>query len=170
VALAGRSNVGKSSAINCLLRQKALARTSSTPGRTQHINLYQVADQWVLADLPGYGYARVPTKVQDEWRSFLESYLADREGLRLVVVIVDARREPDERDGQLLWALTELHLPSLVVATKIDKLAKREVAPALQRLREEFRLPPAEPVPFSAATGEGREAFWRHLRAAVGGR
>ena len=166
VAFVGRSNVGKSSALNCILARKRAARVSSRPGRTQAINLFQVGDSCVFADLPGYGYARVPEAVQEAWRESIEAYFAERECLRLVVVLVDARREPQELDGQLLFALTTYRIPALVVATKVDKLSRRQRRAALTKIQDEFRLGEEEPVAFSAVTGEGRDKIWDRIERA----
>ena len=166
VAFVGRSNVGKSSALNCLLSRKRAARVSSRPGRTQTINLFQVGQHCVFADLPGYGYARVPDAVQDAWRDAIEAYLSDRDELRLVVVLVDARREPLELDGQLLFALTTYRIPVCVVATKVDKLKRRAREASLKKIRTEFRLSEDELVAFSAVTGEGRDAIWDRIEQA----
>lgn len=166
VAFAGRSNVGKSSALNRLLNRKKAARVSSTPGRTQTINLFRIGESCVFADLPGYGYARVPTAVQEQWKPMIERYLAERDELRLVVLLVDVRREPQEMDGMLLYALTEAGIPALVVATKVDKLKKQQAAKSLATLKREFALPAGQPVPFSAVTGEGREEVWDRIERA----
>jgi GTP-binding protein len=167
IAFAGRSNVGKSSALNALLKRKNIARTSSTPGRTQAINLFRLGDAGIFADLPGYGYAKVPQHVQDKWKVTIESYLATREALRLVVVLVDARRDPTPLDGQLLYALVEAGIPSLVVATKIDKLTKNQQAKNLGAIRREFNLPKDQPVAFSSVTAEGTSELWDRLEAAA---
>lgn len=166
VAFAGRSNVGKSSALNLLLQRKKAARVSSTPGRTQAINLFKLGQACVFADLPGYGYAKVPTAVQEQWKPMIERYLGERRELRLVVLLVDARRQPLESDGMLLYALTEIGVPGLVVATKVDKLGKQERARQLAAIRREFALAAGQPVPFSSVTGEGRDAVWEHIEAA----
>ncbi len=167
IAFAGRSNVGKSSALNTLLQRKSAARTSNTPGRTQAINLFRLGEEGMFADLPGYGFARVPVHVQDRWKQTIEGYLGERPSLRMVVVLVDARREPTALDGQLLWALVEQGIPSLVVATKVDKLTKAERAKQLSALRREFQLAEGQPIPFSSVTGEGRDEVWAHLDAAA---
>lgn len=167
IAFAGRSNVGKSSALNTLLARKRVARTSSTPGRTQSINLFRLGDQGVFADLPGYGYAKVPQHVKDRWKATIEAYLTTRVELRLVVLLVDARRDPTPLDGQLLWALVEAGVPSLVVATKVDKLKKSQRGKQLAAIRREFQLPHGDPLPFSSVTKEGRDALWDRLEAAV---
>ena len=169
IAFAGRSNVGKSSALNTLLRSKKAARVSSTPGRTQTINLFDVGGACVFADLPGYGFAKVPAAVQHAWKGMIESYLSDREALRLVVVLVDARRDPQESDGMLLYALTEAHIPALVVATKVDKLRKQQRQRQLAVIRREFALPKGQPLAFSSLTGEGRDAVWDRIEAACRG-
>ncbi len=170
VAFAGRSNVGKSSLINRLLHRKRAARVSSTPGRTQAINLFRVGDAVVFADLPGYGYAKVPPRVQEQWRAHVERYLAEREALRLVVALVDARRDPQALDGQLLDALDQVGRPALVVATKVDKLKRQQRARNLAAIRRSFGLSSGEPVPFSAVTGEGCDAVWDAIERACGGR
>jgi GTP-binding protein len=167
IAFAGRSNVGKSSCLNTLLQRKRAARTSSTPGRTQAINLFRLGDLGVFADLPGYGYAKVPQHVKDRWKATIESYLTTRDDLRMVVLLVDARRDPQALDGQLLWALVESGVPSLVVATKVDKLKKSQRGKQLAALRREFSLPAGQPLPFSSVTGEGRDALWSRIEAAA---
>ncbi|MFT4624845.1 MAG: GTP-binding protein [Myxococcota bacterium] len=166
VAFAGRSNVGKSSALNKLLNSKRAARVSSTPGRTQAVNLFRVGSACIFADLPGYGYARVPTHVQDAWKGMIEQYLSERQALRLVVVLVDARRDPQEMDGMLLYALVESGIPSLVVATKVDKLSRNERQRNLAQLRREFRLDDGQLLPFSSVTGEGRDELWTRIERA----
>ena len=168
VAFAGRSNVGKSSALNTLLQRKALARVSRTPGRTQLVNLFDIGGKLVFADLPGYGYAKVPDAVRMAWKPMIEAYLSDRADLKLVVVLVDIRREPQEMDGALLFALVEARIPSLVVATKVDKLSKQQVSRALAALRREFRLPPDQPIAFSSMEGTGFDPVWDRIEAAAG--
>ncbi|HHO52544.1 MAG TPA: YihA family ribosome biogenesis GTP-binding protein [Deltaproteobacteria bacterium] len=167
IAFAGRSNVGKSSLLNTLMRRRSLARTSRTPGRTQLINLFQIGDAVVFADLPGYGFARVPERVRLEWGPMVETYLGERGTLRLVVVLVDIRRDAQHDDGSLLWGLTEARIPSVVVATKTDKLSKQKVRRQLTTLRRDLHLPVGQPIPFSARTGAGRGAVWDELEAAI---
>lgn len=160
IAFAGRSNVGKSSLLNTLTRRKGLARTSRTPGRTQAINLFKLGDGLVFADLPGYGFAKVPEHIRRAWKPMVEDYLGTRSDLRLVVVLIDVRRNAMEDDGALLWGLTEARIPSVVVATKVDKLRKQQRQRQLAALRRDLHLPPGQPVPFSSQTGEGRDALW----------
>lgn len=168
IAFVGRSNVGKSSALNTLLRRKAIARVSRTPGRTQLVNLFDVDGKVVFADLPGYGFAKVPDAVREAWKPMIEGYLGDRADLKLVVVLVDARREPQEMDGAMLWALVEARIPSLCVCTKADKLSKQQLQKQLAALRREFRLPPDQPVAFSSIDGRGYDAVWDAIERAAG--
>lgn len=167
VAFAGRSNVGKSSALNRLLNMKKAARVSSTPGRTQAINLFRVRDAMIFADLPGYGYAKVPAAVREAWGPMIERYLGERSTLKLVVVLVDARRDPMESDGQLLDGLRDAGIPFLVVATKIDKLKKQQKSSQIMTIRRIFELPPDQPVAFSSVTGDGVRDVWDRIDAAV---
>ena len=167
VAFAGRSNVGKSSLLNTLTRRKNLARTSRTPGRTQAINLFRIGDGLVFADLPGYGFAKVPEHVRQAWKPMIEAYLGGREDLRLVVVLVDVRRTAQEDDGALLWGLTEARIPHLVVATKVDKLKKQARQKARAQLKRDLHLPAGQPLPFSSLTGDGRDALWSAIEEAA---
>jgi len=167
VAFAGRSNVGKSSLLNALMRRKNLARTSSTPGRTQAINLFALGDQLVLADLPGYGYARVPDAVRRAWGPMVEGYLGERDALALVVLLVDARRDIRAEEGELRFNLTQARIPTVVVATKVDKLRRQARNKQLAAIRRDLHLPAGQPIPFSTLTGEGRSALWDAIEASV---
>ncbi|MCB9676551.1 MAG: YihA family ribosome biogenesis GTP-binding protein [Alphaproteobacteria bacterium] len=160
VAFAGRSNVGKSSALNVLLDSKKAARVSSTPGRTQAINLFDLGEQAVFADLPGYGFAKVPDHVKERWGDLIEGYLGTRETLRLVVMLVDIRRDPMESDGMLVDGLRDADIPLLVVATKCDKLKKQQKVQQIRAIREAFDLPRDQPIAFSSVTREGRDEVW----------
>lgn len=168
VAFAGRSNVGKSSALNVLLESKRAARVSSTPGRTQAINLFTVKERWVFADLPGYGFAKVPDEVKHAWKGMIESYLGTRSTLRLVVVFVDARRDPQASDLELVAGLSEARIPVLVVMTKCDKLKRRALDKQRAAIRRAFALPKGQPVVFSSITRQGRDQVMDHIRRAVG--
>ena len=163
-AFAGRSNVGKSTLINRLVRTPGLARTSSTPGRTQQINFFLLPERMVFADLPGYGFARVPAAIRATWKPLLERYFESRETLRGIVVIIDARRGLGAEDELLLEFAAGCGRPAIVVANKVDKLRQGERA----RLQRELstRLPDA--LPFSATTGEGERELWRRLTALAG--
>jgi GTP-binding protein len=164
IAFAGRSNVGKSSLINRLTGALRLARTSRTPGRTQQINFFIGRDQIVFADLPGYGFARVPESVRASWKKLVEDYLEQREVLRGVVVIVDARRGLQDDDGKLVEYLTALGRPTVLVASKVDKLKQGERLRALAALRSVRD----DAVVFSAATGEGERELWGRLARLAG--
>ena len=158
VAIAGRSNVGKSSAINTLLVRKAAARVSKTPGRTQAINLFNIDQRFILADLPGYGFAKVPEDVQARWKDLVEGYLGTRETLRLVICLVDARHGPQKNDLALLSGLRAAELRYRVVATKVDKLKRNQRQGSLSKLARglgEERL-----IAFSSETREGTDAVW----------
>ena len=167
VAFAGRSNVGKSSLLNRLVGRRALARVSKTPGRTQQINFFAIDDRLLLVDLPGYGFARVPLAVKDEWRHLVEGYLRAERPLRGVLVLVDIRRGVLPEDEQLLAFLAALGVPTGVVATKVDKLNRGERTVALARLATAAAGGRA-PVGFSAVSGEGADAVWDVIEGWVG--
>jgi GTP-binding protein len=162
-AFAGRSNVGKSSLINTLVRRNKLARTSSTPGRTRTINFFRVNGQYMFADLPGFGYARVPREQRRQWRSMVESYLAERDELRAVVLIMDLRRAPGEDERKLIGFLTAHGIPPLLVATKADKLGANQRVKPLRELGRALGMAPDQIILFSAATGEGVDELWKRL-------
>ncbi|NOY61592.1 MAG: YihA family ribosome biogenesis GTP-binding protein [Gammaproteobacteria bacterium] len=136
VAFVGRSNVGKSSALNTLTHQRALARISKTPGRTQLINFFELDDGRRLVDLPGYGYAKVPERVQRQWRQMMESYLNERESLQGLVLIVDCRRLLTEFDQQMLEWCAQASMPAHILLTKADKLSKGPAAAALLTVKK----------------------------------
>ncbi len=170
VAFLGRSNVGKSSVLNSLLGTK-IARTSSSPGRTQSINFYEV--RWpgkpqpevVFADLPGYGYSRVPREISGQWSGFIEPYLKERRCLALCLALVDLNVPPQESDQQLLQFLKSAGRSFLMVGTKADKLSGSTLRKALNGFTE--ALPELRVVPYSARTGLGRDELWREIRAAA---
>jgi GTP-binding protein len=171
VAFMGRSNVGKSSMINSLLRTKGLARTSSTPGRTQALNFFLINDRFYFVDLPGYGFARAPREVRESWGLLVTDYLAKRDSLVLSIHIVDSRHEPTTLDLQLReWLLAE-GKPFLTVATKSDKLSQNESHKNLARARNILdavgRGAGGELLAYSATTGRGRERVWHAIEEAV---
>ena len=167
VAFAGRSNVGKSSLLNRLVRRKAFARVSNTPGRTREINFFKVNDQFVLADLPGYGYARISKDRKAEWRPLIEGYLGSSPMLRGVVQLLDVRHDPTEDDRQMLDFLAELEMPTVVVLTKIDKLKPSAAQARVQEIGESLRLDADQMIPFSAVTGAGRDELAEALVSLV---
>ncbi len=157
VAFAGRSNVGKSSLLNALVRRKAFARVSKTPGRTREINFFAVNGMFVLADLPGYGYAKISKERQAEWRPLIEGFLRKSPNMRGVVQLLDIRRDPSDDDKQMLDMLADLEMPTLICVTKIDKLSKGAVAARVKELASSLALDPEQIIPFSSVTGEGRD-------------
>lgn len=170
IAFAGRSNVGKSSLLNVLVNRRNLARTGSQPGRTQAINFFALADRLYLVDLPGYGFARVPPRVQAAWRPMVETYLRERKTLCGVVVILDIRRDLSQGDRDLLNWLGTYEIPPIVVLTKMDKLSRSQRNTRFSRLGKELSdLIDRPPVGFSARSREGREEVWARIEAAVSG-
>ena len=157
IAFSGRSNVGKSSLLNRLVRRKALARVSQTPGKTREINFFRVNDAFTLVDLPGYGYARVSKSVRSGWRPLIEGYLRGSEQLRGVVQLLDARHDPTPDDLMMLDFLAELGTPVIIAATKIDKLRGHQVPDRVRELTQRLSLDEEQLVPFSSVTGEGRD-------------
>jgi GTP-binding protein len=158
VAFAGRSNVGKSSLLNRLVGRRALARVSKTPGRTQQINFFAVDERMLFVDLPGYGFARVPLAIKDQWRTLVEGYLTGKRPLRGVVVLIDVRRGIEVDDARLLDFLGAHDIPALLVVTKIDKLPRGARLRRLAELREQCA--DAELIAFSAVSGEGTAELW----------
>lgn len=168
IAFAGRSNVGKSSLINVLVNRKNLVRTSSTPGRTQLINFFDVNGTFTLVDLPGYGFAKVPLEVKRQWGPMMETYLAQRTNLRGVVLIQDIRRIPKEEDLQLLAWLRTYGVTPILVVTKCDKVSKNERARQLGLIAKELGVERGELCCFSALSREGVETIWSRIEAVLG--
>lgn len=163
IAFAGRSNVGKSSLLNVLLRRKALARVSHTPGRTRQINFFSVNKQFVLADLPGYGYAKISKSRKAEWRPLIEGYLKSSKRLAGVVLLLDVRHDPSEDDLQMLDFLAQLGAPTIVVVTKTDKIGTVVAANRIKEMAESLGLDADQMVPFSSKTGAGRDELAQAL-------
>ena len=167
VAFLGRSNVGKSSVINSLLGAK-IAKTSSTPGRTRAINFFEVRwpgkpkPELIFADLPGYGYAKISREISQQWPGFIEPYLKERPCLALCIALVDVNVPPQPGDRQLLDFLSGLGRPTLIIATKSDRLGGNQLRNSLQTLAQEH--PQARILPYSARTGEGRQELWQEIR------
>ena len=167
VAFAGRSNVGKSSLLNALVRRKAFARVSRTPGRTREINSFAVNGAFVLVDLPGYGYARISKTRQAEWRPLIEGFLRGSPQLRGVVQLLDVRRDPTDDDRVMLDLLAETEVPTLICVTKTDKLGRSAVAERVAAIAKALALDPEQVIPFSAVTGAGRDELAEAIVALV---
>lgn len=165
IAVAGRSNCGKSSLINALVGRKKLARVSQKPGKTQEINFYRINDRFHLVDLPGYGFARAPEGTRERWRRLIEPFLQESPDLAGIVLLIDSRRGLLSQDEQLLEFLARLQIPTLLVLTKIDKLNRSGRARAKRELRDALGLPADQLVATSSLTGEGVDT----LRASLFG-
>ncbi len=163
-AFAGKSNVGKSSLINALVKRKALARTSAQPGKTQTINFYNVNNEFYLVDLPGYGYTKISEKVKADWGKMVERYLKKSRMLSGVFILTDMRHKPTEDDRLMYdWVVSEGFAP-VIIATKSDKLSKNEKPKALKLIRDTFKLPEdAVIIPFSAVDKSGLEDIYRMI-------
>jgi GTP-binding protein len=169
VAIAGKSNVGKSSLINTLVSRKNLAKTSSQPGRTQTLNFFRVNENLSLVDLPGYGFAKAPLEVRKAWKPMVETYLQTRDTVRLVILILDSRRGMSPEDSTLLDWLEYHEIPALIVLTKADKLSQFERARQKKGLAA---IPLLEGRPllfFSALTGEGKDEVWSLIQKSASG-
>ncbi len=173
IAFVGRSNVGKSSLINALLHRKGLAKVSRTPGKTRALNLFAVTTDDLamsclhIVDLPGYGYAKVSKTMRARWAPMIESYLANREQLRAVVLLIESR-VPREQDGETVAWLTSIGRSPIVVATKADKVKPSERVAALRDLSNALGIDDREAlIPFSSVTGEGRDRLWAALKLRI---
>src|SRR5215203_3160022 len=165
IAFLGRSNVGKSSLINSLLAVRGLARTSSTPGRTQSLNFFDINNKFRFVDFPGFGYAKVPREIKSSWGEMATSYLAKRRQLVLSIHIVDSRHEPTKQDLQLHEWLAASDKPRLVVATKSDKLSNNELKTNLGHIARV--LDDDSVMAYSAKSGRGRDEIWRAIKSAI---
>lgn len=169
VAFAGKSNVGKSSLINALMNRKALARTSSQPGKTQTINFYNINEAIYLVDLPGYGFARTSAAEKQKWGVMIERYLHTSRNLKAVFLLVDIRHAPNANDHQMYdWIVQNGYQP-IIIATKLDKLKRSQVQKALRTIRDGLSLPKDTLlIPFSAETKQGREEIWLQIDTLTG--
>lgn len=169
IALAGRSNVGKSSFINKMIQRKNLARTSSQPGKTQTLNFYKLNDAFYFVDVPGYGYAKVAKSERERWGKFIEEYITTREKLRAVVLLIDIRHEPTKDDQQMYQWLQYIDVPRIVVATKADKIPKGKIQKHLKQVKETLQMDKETPLlAFSAETAYGKDEAWKVLQGYLG--
>jgi GTP-binding protein len=169
IAFAGRSNAGKSTLLNTLLKKPGLAKTSKTPGKTQLINFFDLNGQFYFVDLPGYGYAKVGKAIKRRWQSLITRYMAEREPLALTVLLVDARHTPTQQDHEMIDLLAEAEVPTLVVATKIDKVRPAQRQKALKRLRGELELDDeAIIVGSSSISKDGLRELWTAIDECLG--
>src|SRR5437868_100570 len=156
IAFAGRSNVGKSSLLNTLVRRRSFARVSRTPGRTREINFFRINNGFVLVDLPGYGYACVSKERKAEWKPLIQSYLRRTTQLRGLVLLLDIRRDPSEDDRAMLDFLAETEVPTIVALTKTDKLSRAAAKQRAAEIAKALALDSDQVIPFSSQSGEGR--------------
>lgn len=165
VALAGRSNVGKSSFINTLIGRRNLVRTSSKPGKTRTLNFYNINDTFCFVDVPGYGYAKVSKLEREKWGHMMEEYFEKRDQLRVVVLIVDLRHKPTQDDLQMVDYITYLNIPLIIVCTKLDKITRGKQRQAVQNIKSYFPHEDVPVIPFSAITGENKDKIWHTIRS-----
>ena len=164
LAFVGRSNVGKSSLINSLLNRKKLVKTSQTPGKTQEINFFKINDSFIFADLPGYGFAKVPQVVRKHWKKMIEDYLLKREALLAVIFIIDMRRNPSPLDLDLKTWLETHGIEYLLVATKVDKLSQSEATKQVNKLNGTyFNEGEGKLLVYSSKSGRGRKELWQKI-------
>lgn len=164
IAFAGRSNVGKSSLINTLVNRRHLVKTSSTPGRTQLINFFDINRAFSFVDLPGYGYAKVPAHVRKNWGPMIETYLTTRKTLKGVTLIMDLRRTPRREEINLIDWFDALNIPRILILTKADKLSKTRRAGQLALIADTLGVEKSDLILFSARTRLGRETVWSDIR------
>ncbi|MED4601183.1 ribosome biogenesis GTP-binding protein YihA/YsxC [Paenibacillus validus] len=169
IALAGRSNVGKSSLINRMINRKNLARTSSKPGKTQQLNYYRINSDLYFVDLPGYGYAQVSKTEREKWGKFIEQYLMHREPMKLLLHMIDLRHPPS-KDDQAMYAWLKHHgVPICIVATKADKIPKGKWQKHIKIIKETLQADKSDPlVLFSSETGMGKEELWSVIEQRIG--
>jgi len=165
IAFCGRSNIGKSSLLNTLTKAHGLARTSSSPGRTQTINFFLIDERFYFVDLPGYGYAKVPKAIKESMGAMIEDYLQDRNQLKLALMLVDSRMAPAESDMTMKHWLDHQRIPNAVVLTKTDKISRNQLNQALRTSAQTLNT--KEIIPFSAVTGSGRDVILTRIEAAI---
>lgn len=165
--MVGRSNVGKSSLINTILGRKGIARVSQTPGKTQAIQFYLVNDKFYLVDLPGYGYAKVPRAISAAWGDLVRGYLEGSEDLKMLLLLLDARREPSEQDLQIVEWMEHRQAPWRAVLTKVDKLSNNELAKSRAAISRSAKLEKSDIIGFSKMTKQGVREIWSAIDRAV---
>jgi GTP-binding protein len=164
IAFAGKSNVGKSSLINALLNRKALARTSSQPGKTQTINFYNINDCLYFVDLPGYGYAKVSEEIKAKWGKMIERYLMTSKMLRVIFLLIDIRHEPSQNDKDMYNFIVNSGFNPIIIATKMDKISKGQLNKHVNMIKKGLKVVEGTPViPFSAQTKQGRDELWEMI-------
>ncbi len=169
VAFAGKSNVGKSSLINGLMNRKSLARTSAQPGKTQTINYYNINQQMYFVDLPGYGYAKVPTREKEKWGRMIENYLHTSHQLKAVFLLIDIRHEPSGNDRQMYEWIVYHGFDPIIIATKQDKLNRSQIPKHIKMIRDGLHVKPGTYVfPYSALTKQGRDEIWAFIDGMLG--
>ena len=164
IAFAGKSNVGKSSLINALMNRKSYARISATPGKTQTINFYNINDEMYLVDLPGYGYAKVSEQEKIRWGKLIELYLHGSKQLKAVFLLIDIRHDPSANDKMMYdWIVAQGFEP-IIIATKLDKIKRSQVAKHLKAVKQGLGLiPGTKVIPFSSVTKQGRDEIWEFV-------
>ena len=166
VAFAGKSNVGKSSLINSLVNRKALASTSSQPGKTQTINFYNVNETMYLVDLPGYGYAKVPQSEKEKWGKLIERYLHGSQQLRAVFLLIDIRHEPGANDKIMYEWICHNGYEPIIIATKLDKIKRSQIQKQVKLIREGLKVRPGtQIIPFSSETKQGVAEVWNLMES-----
>ncbi|MDY4517284.1 MAG: ribosome biogenesis GTP-binding protein YihA/YsxC [Candidatus Spyradocola sp.] len=168
IAIAGKSNVGKSSLINCLCNQNKLARVSAEPGKTRLVNIFRINDDFHLVDLPGYGYARVSRSMQEDWGQMMDSYLSGSEHLCHILHLVDIRHDPGQHDLQMQAWIQHNQLPCTVIATKCDKLSRAQQQKSILAICRALGVQPWDVLPFSSVTRAGREELLERLGKILG--
>ena len=164
IAFAGKSNVGKSSLINGLMNRKSLARTSAQPGKTQTINYYNINQQMYVVDLPGYGYAKVPTREKEKWGKMIDNYLESSKVLRLVFLLVDIRHKPNQNDIQMYDWCVQYGFNPVIIATKEDKVKPSQKGRLIKEIKETLNVVEGTPViSFSALKKSGKEEVWEYI-------
>jgi len=167
IVFAGRSNVGKSSLINSLVNRKRLAKTSSTPGRTQLINFFEINAELVFVDIPGFGYAKVPVAIRRSWAPMIETYLTTRRTLKGLVLILDSRRTPGPEELALVDWLNRHQIATVLALTKIDKLSRSRQLVCSRSVASALAVPQGDIVLFSAKTRQGREELWHRIERLI---